>query len=647
MRKPLVVSLLATLLLIVFLHSPAPARADSPQAVPAERGTLSWSVPSGAEPQALSLSLEHGIYYRLSDGIVVMGILRNTGSSNARDIQITIGLLLPGDSGSVNSGPSAPFLQALRPGESTPFVIKVEYYRPEDVVAVGITLIQAIETASEPAESVKIVNPQRIDGPGWTVVSGQLRNARSDASVRLGDPNNLGQGSGAQVAFFDQGGELVWIATSRDEALALGPGWECGFATGISYGNAFQVSRYEAWAQRGRLEPPDRHPQDPYILFAPSSRRWDGETYVVEGVLRNVGRLLMTPYTSIIYRDAQGRILDISRVRHRDLDECEQGVVSHADPYAPSGFATAEVSGVTDHIEFTPPPAQSPPPIAIDQPAQGAVVRPPSMVVSGWSIHINQGCSSGVDAIEVYIDPGENPQGQRLGSAQYGLARPDIAQAWGAWYLNSGYQATLNISGLAPGTYNLYVHAHSVFTGWHYQRRAIQVAPLASPTPSATPTITRTPTQTPTPTATRPLLPVGYLPVLLKSYVPPAPTPTATASPTTMATGTPTASPSPTSTEAATPTETSTEEPAPSETATATETVTATSTATSTATPTEGSGPAETSTPTVTRTPKNGALPTATQAPEHLQHSAPYGPLSANPGAGFDRLLAYGYKGGA
>ena len=638
MRRAFVAPMLVVILLTAFPHSAAPVRADSPQAIPAERGVLGWRVADGAEPQALSFRLEHGIYYRLPDGILVMGIIKNTGTANLRYVLITVGLFdSPSSDTPVATGQNHTFLWGLRPGEVTPFTIKTPYADPARIVGVGIIQISADETVDEPVEAVMLVNPQRVDSPGQTVVSGKLRNVWPDRVVRLGDYYNGLQRTAANVAFYDDSRELVWIDSSTDQNLNLSPGQECAFATGISYSTDLRIGRWEIWALRGNLDESGYYVQDPYVRFTSTSQRWEGSRYVVDGAVRHLGKGAIGVYTSLVYRDQQGRILNVARQYHFGMQGCEQQTLQHVDSYAPPGFASVEVKAVTETTGWAQAPSQNPPLIAIDVPAENAVVYQPSLVVSGWAISINEGCTPGVDAIDIYVDPADNPLGRRLGPAQYGFHRPDIWDAFGSWYDQSGYRGTFDISGLAPGTYNLYVHAHSLFTGWYYQRRTVRIAPpLASPTPSATPTITRTPTQTPTPTATRPLLPVGYLPVLLKNYVPPTPTgtptptvtptPTATASPTTTATGTwtptgtstptpsetatgtPTVSPSPPSTETATPTETSTEEPAPSETATATET--------SPATPTDESGPMETSTPTATRTPKNGALPTTTHTPE-------------------------------
>jgi len=101
---------------------------------------------------------------------------------------------------------------------------------------------------------------------------------------------------------------------------------------------------------------------------------------------------------------------------------------------------------------------------------------------------------------------------------------------------------------------------------------------------------------------------VIYLPVIMRNFAPPTPTPTATA--------TPTASSTPTQTPTATPTDTPTETPTVTLTPTATPTPSATGTSTPTGTATPTATPMSThtpaATPTLTATPTHTATPTST-----------------------------------
>jgi len=82
----------------------------------------------------------------------------------------------------------------------------------------------------------------------------------------------------------------------------------------------------------------------------------------------------------------------------------------------------------------------------------------------------------------------------RVGAAQYGSSRPDIAAQYGARFENCGYTLTWIIAASPPGAYEVFVHAHCTMPGrWHYVSRSIHVV---QPTPTATVTSTRSPTPT-------------------------------------------------------------------------------------------------------------------------------------------------------
>jgi glucose/arabinose dehydrogenase len=110
--------------------------------------------------------------------------------------------------------------------------------------------------------------------------------------------------------------------------------------------------------------------------------------------------------------------------------------------------------------------------MAIDGPSPGAVVQP--IVLAGWAIDLAASAGTGVDAIHVYAypNPGSGTPPLFVGFAQYGLSRPDVGQAFGPQFTNSGY--SLTIDGLAFGTYQLVAFAHSTVTGL-FEVRAVTV----------------------------------------------------------------------------------------------------------------------------------------------------------------------------
>jgi hypothetical protein len=121
-----------------------------------------------------------------------------------------------------------------------------------------------------------------------------------------------------------------------------------------------------------------------------------------------------------------------------------------------SGYSSApvSVSGGTSPTNVA---------ISIDTPANNATVSG-AFTVAGWAIDRGAATGSGVDAVHVYAypNPGSGQAPVFLGSAGYGGARGDVANAYGSQFTNSGY----GLSGsLAAGTYQVVAHAHSTVTG--------------------------------------------------------------------------------------------------------------------------------------------------------------------------------------
>jgi DNA-binding beta-propeller fold protein YncE len=109
------------------------------------------------------------------------------------------------------------------------------------------------------------------------------------------------------------------------------------------------------------------------------------------------------------------------------------------------------------------------PRIQIDTPSEG--LAGPSFTLAGWAIDIDgtefeeywpafyTNTGPGVDTVHVwaYPDPGSGKAPFFLGAAQYGGERPDVADAFGDQYEPSSF--SLDVSGLAPGTYQLIAYA--------------------------------------------------------------------------------------------------------------------------------------------------------------------------------------------
>jgi len=118
---------------------------------------------------------------------------------------------------------------------------------------------------------------------------------------------------------------------------------------------------------------------------------------------------------------------------------------------------------------------QSYPQIALDSPQPGASVQGSSVTVSGWAVDQAAASGTGIDQVHLYLD-GPAGVGSFVAGLPYGSARPDVASYLGsARFTNSGYSYQWNIAGLAKGSHQLVIYAHSVVSGWTYVTRTITV----------------------------------------------------------------------------------------------------------------------------------------------------------------------------
>jgi M6 family metalloprotease-like protein len=121
---------------------------------------------------------------------------------------------------------------------------------------------------------------------------------------------------------------------------------------------------------------------------------------------------------------------------------------------------------------------QAQPRVAVDSPANGSNVSQPFSIV-GWAADLASGTGTGVDEVHIWGQsdaPGAAPV--FLGAATYGAARSDVAALLGAQFTNSGYQ--LSATGLAAGSYQISVYAHSTVTSTFAVVKTIQVTVAAA-----------------------------------------------------------------------------------------------------------------------------------------------------------------------
>lgn len=83
---------------------------------------------------------------------------------------------------------------------------------------------------------------------------------------------------------------------------------------------------------------------------------------------------------------------------------------------------------------------------SLELPSMGATISGSAFSVEGWAWAI-----SGVSSVDVFVD------GARVGSATYGLPRPDLPIAWPGSPGNTGYQYALDTTKLLNGLHTVVV----------------------------------------------------------------------------------------------------------------------------------------------------------------------------------------------
>jgi hypothetical protein len=111
----------------------------------------------------------------------------------------------------------------------------------------------------------------------------------------------------------------------------------------------------------------------------------------------------------------------------------------------------------------------------IDLPATRTTVTG-SFTVAGWAIDTGAWQGSGVAAIHVWAQRRDVPAALAifLGAASLGVARPDVASAFGSQFEKAGWGLTA--SGLAPGAYDVTAYFWSTRTGRFEDARTVSVS---------------------------------------------------------------------------------------------------------------------------------------------------------------------------
>jgi hypothetical protein len=104
----------------------------------------------------------------------------------------------------------------------------------------------------------------------------------------------------------------------------------------------------------------------------------------------------------------------------------------------------------------------------IEQPSSGGWTSNTTEIV-GYAIDLGSFSGTGVGAIHLYLD-GPYATGTWIGSAQYGLSRPDVANQYGdPRFEPSGWQLNWDTTGVAPGVHYIHYYAYRSFDGeWEH-----------------------------------------------------------------------------------------------------------------------------------------------------------------------------------
>jgi hypothetical protein len=112
--------------------------------------------------------------------------------------------------------------------------------------------------------------------------------------------------------------------------------------------------------------------------------------------------------------------------------------------------------------------------MTIDVPGTNTVVPRSGFWIGGWAVDRGAPAGTGVDTLHVWALPHSGGAPRWVGVADYGVARPDVAAAFGSSrFTNSGYNIWVNT--LAPGWYDVVVFSHSTVSGTFSQSRSVRV----------------------------------------------------------------------------------------------------------------------------------------------------------------------------
>src|SRR5262249_30426866 len=111
------------------------------------------------------------------------------------------------------------------------------------------------------------------------------------------------------------------------------------------------------------------------------------------------------------------------------------------------------------------------PQMAVETPGTGSIV--PTFNVSGWAVDLGSQDTSGVDIVDIWAWPASGAPAIFVAETTTASPRPDIATLYGSHFIHSGY--SVNVSGLALGSYTLSVYMHSTVTNTFNAVRSVNI----------------------------------------------------------------------------------------------------------------------------------------------------------------------------
>jgi len=147
-----------------------------------------------------------------------------------------------------------------------------------------------------------------------------------------------------------------------------------------------------------------------------------------------------------------------------------------AGTYDLTFYGRSTVTGTFNAVQTRRVTISQAPPItggaaAIGLPAPNARVRT-WLSIGGWALDVRSTSGPGMDVVQVwaYPNPGSGEQPLFLGNAQYGVARQDVANAFGnARYRNSGFY--MDVMSMPAGVFDIVALARSTVTrSWEVAR---------------------------------------------------------------------------------------------------------------------------------------------------------------------------------